>query len=158
MLITRIDRYKKSISYRNAIMPNNLPIDQTRTLEYQLKSYFGFDLFKKGQKAVIQRIMDQQSALAIFPTGAGKSLCYQMPSVLLPKMTLVVSPLLSLMKDQLDFLRAKNIPAARLDCNCHRSGDYRPGRVLYPVNHQYSFRFIADRTGAGCGCAAGWNR
>ncbi len=115
MLITRIDRYKKSISYRNAIMPNNLPIDQTRTLEYQLKSYFGFDLFKQGQKAVIQRIMEQHSALAIFPTGAGKSLCYQMPSVLLPKMTLVVSPLLSLMKDQLDFLRAKNIPAARLD-------------------------------------------
>ena len=96
-------------------MPDNLPIDQTRPLEYQLKSYFGFDLFKQGQKAVIQRIIGQQSAVAIFPTGSGKSLCYQLPSVLLPKMTLVVSPLLSLMKDQLEFLRLKNILAARLD-------------------------------------------
>jgi ATP-dependent DNA helicase RecQ len=89
-------------------------------LERQLQSYFGFDTFKKGQKAVVQHVLGQQSAAAIFPTGAGKSICYQLPSVLMPKMTLVVSPLLSIMKDQLAFLRTKNIPAARLDSTLSR--------------------------------------
>jgi len=84
-------------------------------LKQQLHTHFGFDSFLKGQKDVIQNIIDGQSAVAIFPTGAGKSLCYQLPAMTLPGMTLVVSPLLSLMKDQLDFLLANNIPAARLD-------------------------------------------
>ena len=84
-------------------------------LENYLQQYFGFTTFKKGQKEVIQRILNHESAAAIFPTGAGKSLCYQLPAMLLPGMTLVVSPLLSLMKDQMDFLTGHNIPAARLD-------------------------------------------
>jgi len=85
-----------------------------------LQKYFGFDSFKKGQKDVIQKIMKGESAAAIFPTGAGKSLCYQLPGVLLPNITLVVSPLLSLMKDQLDFLIRNNISAARLDSSLSR--------------------------------------
>jgi ATP-dependent DNA helicase RecQ len=89
-------------------------------LENQLQKYFGFDSFKKGQKEVILKIMNGQSVAAIFPTGAGKSLCYQLPAILLPEMTLVVSPLLSLMKDQLDFLLAHNISAARLDSTLER--------------------------------------
>ena len=89
-------------------------------LENQLQKYFGFNSFKKGQKEVIDKIMKGQSAAAIFPTGAGKSLCYQLPAILLPKMTLVVSPLLSLMKDQLDFLLEHNISAARLDSTLKR--------------------------------------
>ena len=84
-------------------------------LKQQLQKYFGFNSFLKGQEEVIGKVLDHQSAAAIFPTGAGKSLCYQLPAMLLPGMTLVVSPLLSLMKDQLDFLLEKNIPAARLD-------------------------------------------
>ena len=92
-------------------------------LEQQLKKYFGFDSFLKGQEAVISKVLERTSATAIFPTGAGKSLCYQLPAMLLPGMTLVVSPLLSLMKDQLDFLKANNIPAARLDSTLERS-DY----------------------------------
>ncbi len=84
-------------------------------LEDDLKKYFGFDSFKKGQKEVIENLVKLQSAAAIFSTGAGKSLCYQLPAMLLPNLTLVVSPLLSLMKDQIDFLKGKNIPAARLD-------------------------------------------
>jgi len=84
-------------------------------LEHQLQRYFGFDSFKKGQKEVVLKVMSGQSAAAIFPTGAGKSLCYQLPAMLLPHMSLVVSPLLSLMKDQLDFLIGHQIPAARLD-------------------------------------------
>jgi len=84
-------------------------------LQKQLQKHFGFNTFLKGQEDVIHKVMDKQSAAAIFPTGAGKSLCYQLPAMLLPGMTLVVSPLLSLMKDQLDFLQDNNIPAARLD-------------------------------------------
>jgi len=90
-------------------------------LKNQLKTYFGFDSFLKGQKSVIRKIVAHQSAAAIFPTGAGKSLCYQLPAMLLPGMTLVVSPLLSLMKDQLDFLRSKGIPAARLDSSLEKN-------------------------------------
>jgi len=89
-------------------------------LEHQLQKYFGFRSFKKGQKEVVLKIMSRQSAAAIFPTGAGKSLCYQLPAMLLPQMTLVVSPLLSLMKDQLDFLLDHGIPAARLDSTLAR--------------------------------------
>ena len=74
----------------------------------------------KGQKEVMELLLAGQSALAIFPTGGGKSLCYQLPALLLPGITLVVSPLLSLMKDQLDFLSRKNIPAAKLDSTMDR--------------------------------------
>ena len=89
-------------------------------MENQLQKYFGFNSFKRGQKEVILKIMKGESVAAIFPTGAGKSLCYQLPAILLPKMTLVVSPLLSLMKDQLDFLLEHNISAARLDSTLER--------------------------------------
>jgi ATP-dependent DNA helicase RecQ len=84
-------------------------------LRQQLHKHFGFNSFLQGQEDVIGKVLEHQSAAAIFPTGAGKSLCYQLPAMLLPGMTLVVSPLLSLMKDQLDFLLARNIAAARLD-------------------------------------------
>ncbi|MFQ5639303.1 MAG: ATP-dependent DNA helicase RecQ [bacterium] len=92
-------------------------------LENQLQRYFGFESFKKGQKEVVEKLIARQSVAAIFPTGAGKSLCYQLPAMLLPEMTLVVSPLLALMKDQLDFLLAHDIPAARLDSTLARE-DY----------------------------------
>jgi ATP-dependent DNA helicase RecQ len=89
-------------------------------LQEALSTHFGFSGFKTGQKPVIEHVMHGRSSLAVFPTGAGKSLCYQLPAVLLPEMTLVVSPLLSLMKDQIDFLQGKNIPAARLDSSLSR--------------------------------------
>jgi ATP-dependent DNA helicase RecQ len=66
-------------------------------IEQELQKYFGFGSFRTGQREVIARIVARQSAAAIFPTGAGKSLCYQLPALLLPHMTLVVSPLLALM-------------------------------------------------------------
>jgi len=84
-------------------------------LKKLLQKHFGFNSFLKGQEDVIHKVVEGQSAAAIFPTGAGKSLCYQLPAMVLPGMTLVVSPLLSLMKDQLDFLQSNHIPAARLD-------------------------------------------
>ena len=90
-------------------------------LKKELQKYFGFNSFLKGQEEVIHKVLDHQSTAAIFPTGAGKSLCYQLPAILLPGLTLVVSPLLSLMKDQLDFLLAHNILAARLDSTLEKN-------------------------------------
>lgn len=92
-------------------------------LNEELEKYFGFAAFKPGQKQVMEKIIQGRSSLAVFPTGAGKSLCYQLPAVLMPHMTLVVSPLLSLMKDQVDFLQSRSIPAARLDSSLS-SEDY----------------------------------
>ena len=89
-------------------------------LESALQKHFGFSAFRKGQKEVISRLLAHQSAGAVFPTGAGKSLCYQLPALFLPHMTLVVSPLLALMKDQMDFLSKHGIPAARLDSTLNR--------------------------------------
>jgi len=79
-----------------------------------LQQYFGFSEFRGGQEAVISALLNGQSAAAIFPTGSGKSLCYQLPSLKLPHLTLVVSPLLALIQDQLDFLKNKGIKAASI--------------------------------------------
>lgn len=80
-----------------------------------LTRHFGFDRLRPGQEAVISRLLDGKSAAAIFPTGAGKSLCYQLPAQALPHLTLVISPLIALMHDQLAFLQRKGIAAATLD-------------------------------------------
>ncbi len=80
-----------------------------------LKTKFGFDAFRAGQLETIEILLAGRSAAAIFPTGSGKSLCYQLTALLLPGLTLVVSPLLALMKDQIDSLQARNIAAERLD-------------------------------------------
>jgi len=104
-------------------------------LEEHLQTYFGFTSFKDGQREIIERLVAGESAVAIFPTGAGKSLCYQLPAMLLPGLTLVVSPLLALMKDQVEFLLKKKIPAARLDSTLDRQAfgqvmdDARQGRL-----------------------------
>ncbi len=88
---------------------------QISTARETLSRRFGFDGFREGQEAVIERLLGGRSVLAIFPTGGGKSLCYQLPSLMLDGLTLVISPLIALMKDQLDFLVARGVPAARLD-------------------------------------------
>ena len=80
-----------------------------------LEKHFGHSAFRGGQEQVIQSLMAGRSSLAVFPTGGGKSLCYQLPALLLDGLTLVVSPLIALMKDQVDSLIEKKIPAARLD-------------------------------------------
>ncbi len=102
-----------------------MPLEEPGTmLEEQLFRYFGFNRFLPGQREVVKMLLDGGSAAAVFPTGAGKSLCYQLPAQLLPGLTIVISPLLSLMKDQLDFLRTKNLPAAKLDSTMDRE-EYR---------------------------------
>jgi len=88
---------------------------QPMDLYQALKQQFSFDDFREGQEQTIQQLLAGQSSLAIFPTGSGKSLCYQLTATLLPHLTLVVSPLLALMKDQLEFLKKKGIAAASID-------------------------------------------
>ena len=80
-----------------------------------LRERFGLDQFREGQQAVIDRILAGKNVAAVFPTGGGKSLCYQLPSQLLAGTTVVVSPLIALMKDQCDSLASRGIAAARLD-------------------------------------------
>lgn len=88
-----------------------------------LRDRFGHGGFRGGQRAVVDGLLAGRSMLAVFPTGGGKSLCYQLPALLLDGITLVVSPLIALMKDQVDALRAKGIAAARLDSTLARE-DY----------------------------------
>ena len=80
-----------------------------------LEQVFGYPQFRAGQEAVVSAVLAGRSAAAIFPTGSGKSLCYQLPALLLPHLTLVVSPLLALMQDQLTFLQRHGIAAASID-------------------------------------------
>lgn len=80
-----------------------------------LQRCFGHSDFRPGQQQIMETLLEGRSALAVFPTGGGKSLCYQLPALLLEGMTLVISPLIALMKDQVEALRARGIPAARLD-------------------------------------------
>jgi len=80
-----------------------------------LNEVFGYEQFRSGQGEVVQSLLDGSSTLAIFPTGAGKSICYQVPALMLEGLTLVVSPLMALMKDQVEFLKNKGVDAAKLD-------------------------------------------
>ena len=96
---------------------------------------FGFDAYRKGQEEVITRLLSGRSVLSIFPTGGGKSLCFELPALLLDGLTVVISPLIALMKDQVDFLVSRNVPAARLDSSLEREEvlrifeDLRTGRL-----------------------------
>src|SRR5579872_5394661 len=80
-----------------------------------LQQHFGFTGFRPGQREVMSALWKHRAALAVFPTGGGKSLCYQLPALMFHGVTLVVSPLIALMKDQIDFLLRHGIRAARLD-------------------------------------------
>jgi ATP-dependent DNA helicase RecQ len=114
-----------------------------------LRRHFGFGEFKPGQEAVIEHLLAGRSAAAVFPTGGGKSLCYQLPALALPGLTLVVSPLIALMKDQIDALTARGIAARRLDSTLDLdeyrtvNDDVRSGRLrlLYVAPE----RFVNER-------------
>lgn len=80
-----------------------------------LKNDFGYDQFRPGQEEVIKLVLNRKNVLAVMPTGAGKSLCYQIPALINPGVTLVISPLISLMKDQIDSLAQNGIEAAALN-------------------------------------------
>jgi ATP-dependent DNA helicase RecQ len=91
------------------------PGAQARRLRAVLRDTFGLARLRPGQQTVIDRVLAGRSTLAIMPTGAGKSLCYQLPALLLPGRTLVISPLIALMQDQCEALRARGIAAVQIN-------------------------------------------
>lgn len=110
-------------------------------LHRALKHYYGYDAFRKGQEEIISTILQGWPVLAVLPTGAGKSICFQLPSLLLKGVTLVVSPLISLMKDQAEALAARGIAAAYLESSMTTS-EY--GKVLHSVREkQCKFLYVA---------------
>ncbi len=85
-----------------------------------LKKYFGYDRFREPQEEIIRHVLQGKHALVIMPTGSGKSILYQLPALLLPDLTLVISPLIALMKDQVDALRKKGIDATFVNASLTR--------------------------------------
>ena len=106
-----------------------------------LAEKFGYESFRTGQAQVIQHVMDGQDALCVMPTGGGKSLCYQVPAMLLDGTVLVISPLISLMKDQVDALGQLGIPAAYI--NSTLSSEEYFGTMELAISGHYRLLYIA---------------
>ena len=112
-----------------------------------LKQYFGYDSFRKGQEEIINSILAQRDVLAIMPTGAGKSICYQIPALMLPGITIVVSPLISLMQDQVRALNDAGIHAAYINSTLSE-GQIKKALSL-AVKGQYKIIYVApERLGS----------
>lgn len=115
-----------------------LSLERAREL---LQKYFGYPDFREGQKAIVASLLAGQDTLGIMPTGGGKSICYQIPALVLPGMTLVVSPLISLMKDQVDALTAAGISAAYI--NSTLSGKEVNDRVRAAKRGELKLLYVA---------------
>lgn len=106
-----------------------------------LKQYFGYDSFRKGQSDIIEAILQGQDALAIMPTGAGKSVCYQVPAMLLSGITIVISPLISLMQDQVKSLNEAGINAAYINSTLSEQQMYKA--LYYAAHGKYKIIYVA---------------
>ncbi|MCC7273832.1 MAG: RecQ family ATP-dependent DNA helicase, partial [Alphaproteobacteria bacterium] len=100
------------------------------TARAALKTVFGFDSFRPGQEAVMASVLGGRNVLAVMPTGSGKSLCYQLPALMRPGLTLVVSPLIALMRDQVRQLRAAGVAAGALNSSNDPAENARVHRAL----------------------------
>lgn len=103
-----------------------------------LQDYFGFDAFRSGQEEIVNTILNGQDVLALMPTGGGKSLCYQVPAVMLEGITIVVSPLISLMKDQVNALNLMGIPSAYINSSLNENQK----RLVYERALQNHYKLI----------------
>ena len=111
------------------------------TPQQTLKKYFNFDDFRAGQLDIINSIISSKDTLAILPTGGGKSICFQIPGLIMAGTTLVISPLISLMKDQVDALLKKNITATYINSSL-KSSEIQ-GRLRQLSQQKYKFVYIA---------------
>ena len=112
-----------------------------KNIEDTLKQYFGHDAFLQGQREIIQQVLSKQDAFILMPTGAGKSLVYQFSSLLMPGLTVVISPLIALMQDQVDRLQANGIAATFI--NSSLSTDERFDRQQAALNGKLKLLYIA---------------
>lgn len=106
-----------------------------------LKKYYGYNTFRKGQKEVIESILEGKDTVAVMPTGSGKSLCYQIPALVFEGVTVVISPLISLMKDQVDALKEMGIPASYI--NSSISSQELKDRLAKTASGEYKLLYIA---------------
>lgn len=106
-----------------------------------LEQHFSFSTFREGQADVIRAVLDGRDCVVVMPTGGGKSLCYQLPALLFPGVTLVVSPLIALMKDQVDALNARQIPATVI--NSSISFDQQMSRLRAMADGQFRLVYVA---------------
>ena len=110
-------------------------------LETELHRHFGFDHFRSGQVYAIGMALDSQNTLVVMPTSAGKSLCYQLPAVMSSGTTLVISPLIALMKDQVEFLQSKNKTATFINSSIPRAEQER--RIAAMSDGHYRLVYVA---------------
>lgn len=106
-----------------------------------LKQYFGYDDFRSAQVKPIESILKGQDTLTIMPTGGGKSICFQIPSLILQGVTVVISPLISLMKDQVDGLNSNGIPSTYINSSLDPLEIEE--RIFYARNGQYKLIYVA---------------
>ena len=99
-----------------------------------LKTYFGYSEFRYGQKELITNLINGTDCVGIMPTGAGKSICYQIPAILMDGITLVISPLISLMKDQVHALLEAGIPAAYINSSLTPAQQYKVIQMQSSIN------------------------
>ena len=106
-----------------------------------LEKYYGYKNFRRGQEEIISNILNKKDLLAVMPTGAGKSICFQIPALLFEGITLVVSPLISLMKDQVDALNSVGIKATYINSTLD-SNEFN--EILYGLkNNEYKIIYVA---------------
>lgn len=110
-------------------------------LEEVLHASFGIDSFRTGQREVVEAILRGRDALVLMPTGSGKSLCYQLPALILPGLTLVVSPLIALMKDQVDSLQSRGLPATFINSTVSAGDQY--DRIRAAASGSIKLLFVA---------------
>ncbi|CUC64315.1 ATP-dependent DNA helicase RecQ [Staphylococcus aureus] len=110
-------------------------------MQQTLSHYFGYETFRPGQEEIISKVLDHRNVLGVLPTGGGKSICYQVPGLLLGGTTIVISPLISLMKDQVDQLKAMGIQAAFLNSSLTQKEQQRIEKAL--SNGEIQFLYVA---------------